>query len=113
AVLGPILLEAGHDVTGLDAGFYRDGALFSDHRKRPRVVLKDLREVTREDVAGHDAVIHLAELSNDPLGEHDPRLTFDINHLGSVRLAEAAKAAGVRRFIYTSSCSVYAPAPDP
>jgi nucleoside-diphosphate-sugar epimerase len=112
AVLGPILLERGFDVTGLDAGFYRDGCLFRDERAAPKVVARDIRRVDAADLRGFDAVVHLAELSNDPLGEHDPRLTFEINHQGSVKLAAAAKAAGVRRFVYTSSCSVYGAAED-
>jgi nucleoside-diphosphate-sugar epimerase len=73
----------------------------------PRTVLKDLRTVVAEDFRGYDAVVHLAELSNDPLGENRPEITFRINHGGSVRIAEAARAAGVRRFVYASSCSVY------
>jgi nucleoside-diphosphate-sugar epimerase len=107
AVLGPLLLERGHDVTGLDCGYYRSGWLYDDGRTRPSVITKDIRRITAKDVEGFDAVVHLAELSNDPLGEHDPRTTYDINHKGSVDLARACKAAGVRRFVYTSSCSVY------
>jgi nucleoside-diphosphate-sugar epimerase len=112
AVLGPLLLERGHDVTGLDCGYYRSGWLYDDGRTRPSVITKDIRRITARDVEGFDAVVHLAELSNDPLGEHDPRTTFDINHKGSVDLARACKAAGVRRFVYTSSCSVYGAAED-
>ena len=107
AVLGPILLDRGHEVTGLDCGFYRNGWLFDDDRRRPPVMTKDIRQIDAADVVDFDAVVHLAELSNDPLGEHDQRLTYDINHLGSVELARTCKAAGVRRFVYTSSCSVY------
>jgi nucleoside-diphosphate-sugar epimerase len=109
-VLGPRLLEVGHDVVGLDTGYYRDGWLFSDPFSMPRVprtLIKDLRHVDRGDLEGVDAVVHLAELSNDPLGENDPNVTFEINHEGSVRLARLAKDAGVRRFVYASSCSVY------
>jgi len=112
AIVAPTLLERGHDVTGLDAGFYRSGWLFNDNRTWPHIVSKDIRQVTAEDLAGFDAVVHLAELSNDPLGEHDPKTTYDINHRGSVELAKKAKAAGVRRFVYTSSCSVYGAAED-
>jgi nucleoside-diphosphate-sugar epimerase len=112
AVLGPLLLERGHTVVGLDSGFYRDGWLFEDGRTRPPVVLKDIRDVDAADVVDYDAVVHLAELSNDPLGEHDPRLTYAINHAGSVALARTCKAAGVPRFVYTSSCSVYGAAAD-
>lgn len=104
------LSAAGHEVLGLDTGYYRDGWLYSDNRRMldsPRTLNKDLREVTAEDLAGCEAVVHLAELSNDPLGQNNPEVTFKINHLGSVRLAELARKAGIRRFVYTSSCSVY------
>jgi nucleoside-diphosphate-sugar epimerase len=73
----------------------------------PRFINRDIREIGPDDVRGIDAVVHLAELSNDPLGENNPELTFQINHQASVRLAELAKAAGAKRFVYTSSCSVY------
>ena len=107
AIMGPKLIAAGHDVIGLDTGFYRRGWLFDDNATHPKVVSKDLRCVTAEDLAGFDAVVHLSELSNDPLGENDPELTMAINHRGSVALAEKARAAGVSRFIYASSCSTY------
>lgn len=107
AVLGPKLLERDHDAVGLDTGLYRRGLLYADPRPSPFVIDKDVREVSRSDLTGFEAVVHLAELSNDPLGENDPALTFAINHAGSVRLAELARAAGVRRFVYASSCSIY------
>jgi nucleoside-diphosphate-sugar epimerase len=107
AIMGPKLVEAGHDVTGIDTGFYRRGWLFDDGRTHPRVVSKDLRRITSADLEGFDAVVHLSELSNDPIGENDPALTMRINHEGSVALAEKARAAGVKRFIYASSCSTY------
>lgn len=107
AMLGPILTAHGHQVTGLDCGFYRNGWLFDDGRSRPPVVTKDIRQIDAADVVDFDAVVHLAELSNDPLGEHDQHLTYDINHRGSVELARTCKNAGVKRFVYTSSCSVY------
>jgi len=110
ARMAPILAARGHDITGLDTGFYRDGCLYHDPLGMPtgpRTIYKDLRAVTAEDLEGFDAVVHLAELSNDPLGENRPEITFVINHQGSVRLARAAKEAGVRRFVYASSCSVY------
>jgi len=107
SVLGSILIERGLDVVGVDCGFYRDGWLFNDQRPHPLTISKDIRNLTAGDLASFDAVIHLAELSNDPLGAHDPANTYDINHRGSVRLAAAAKEAGVARFIYASSCSVY------
>ena len=108
--LAPLLHARGHEVAGLDTGLYRDGCLYLDSLGIPvgvRTAYKDLRSVTPEDFAGFDAVIHLAELSNDPLGQNRPELTFRINHEGSVRIAQAARKAGVRRFVYASSCSVY------
>lgn len=107
SLLGPYLLMRGHDVVGLDTGYYRAGWLYPANVDRPRVVSKDLRAIGEADVSGFDAVVHLAELSNDPLGQQDPGLTHEINHGGSVRLAELARKAGVRRFVYMSSCSVY------
>src|SRR5262245_49040909 len=110
ARLGPWLISRGHEVTGLDAGFYRDGTLYLDPiglSQTPRTIYKDLRTVTSADFEGYDAVVHLAELSNDPLGQNKPEITFKINHEGSVRIAKAARQAGVRRMIYASSCSVY------
>ena len=108
--LAPLLHARGHEVAGLDTGLYRDGTLYLDSLGMSvgvRTAFKDLRTVTPEDFAGVDAVIHLAELSNDPLGQNRPELTFQINHQGSVRIAQAARKAGVRRFVYASSCSVY------
>ena len=107
AIMGPKLIEAGHDVTGLDTGFYRRGWLFDDGRAHPKVVSKDLRDVTVDDLGSFDAVVHLSELSNDPIGENDPGLTMEINHQGSAGLARKAKQAGVKRFVYASSCSTY------
>ena len=112
AVLGPRLLQQGFDVVGLDCGFYRDGWLYNDTGPRPLTLTKDVRWITPRDVEGFDAVVHLAELSNDPLGELSDRATYAINHLGSVTLARACKEVGVPRFIYTSSCSVYGAAED-
>lgn len=110
ARLAPWLHAHGHDVRGLDTGFYRDGCLYLDPQGLPfgpQTAYKDLRTVTPADFEGFDAVIHLAELSNDPLGQNRPEITFKINHEGSVRIAKAAREAGVRRFVYASSCSVY------
>lgn len=112
AVLGPTLLERGFDVVGVDCGLYRDGWLFDDRRPRPLTLTNDIRSIIPRDVEGFDAVVHLAELSNDPLGEHNASVTYDINHRGSVNLASACRIAGVPRFIYTSSCSVYGAAAD-
>ncbi|HII40012.1 MAG TPA: SDR family oxidoreductase [Thermoplasmata archaeon] len=109
ALLAPLLVRRGHDVVGLDTGFYRDGWLYSDRglRSYPRLLNKDTREITDQDLKGFDAVVHLAELSNDPLGQIRPDVTRQINHLASVGLASKAKAAGVKRFLWNSSCSVY------
>lgn len=111
-VLVPRLLVEGYDVTVMDAGFYRAAWLYQDALDRPPVLTRDTRSLTSEELRGFDAVIHLAELSNDPLCEHDQGLTMGINHGGSVALAQAAKAAGVPRFLYASSCSVYGAAGD-
>jgi nucleoside-diphosphate-sugar epimerase len=107
AVMGPVLSARGHEVVGLDAGFYRDGLLYDAGSPAPSVVTKDIRRLALDDLVGFDAVIHLAELSNDPLGRHTPSATYAINGEGSAHLARLAKAAGVRRFLYSSSCSVY------
>jgi nucleoside-diphosphate-sugar epimerase len=108
AVLTPILLADGHEVVGLDTDLYRGGT-FGDPAGLVDVpqIEADLRDVTVEQLDGIDAVIHLAALSNDPLGDLDPELTFDINHRASVRLARLAREAGVRRFAFSSSCSNY------
>lgn len=109
----PILQAHGHTVTGLDTGLFADcvlGAVPDD----PPTLRIDLREVTPSQLTGFDAVIHLAALSNDPLGYLEPQITYQINHRASVRLAQCAKAAGVHRFVYASTCSVYGAAgPDP
>jgi len=107
AIMGPKLIEAGHEVTGLDTGFYRRGWLYDDGRTHPQVFSRDQRQITVDDLRGFDAVVHLAELSNDPIGENDPGLTMAINHEGSTALARMAREAGVRRFIQASSCSTY------
>ena len=92
---------------GVDTGYYMDGWLYRGVDRRPETKLEDLRRLTAEDFEGVEAVVHCAELSNDPLGAFAPEVTYDINHRGSIRLAELAKAAGVTRFVYMSSCSVY------
>jgi len=106
-VLCAYLLQRGIEVTGLDAGFHRAGWLYHGVDRSPEWVAKDIRQVTHEDLVGFDAVVHMAELSNDPLGQLDPDLTLEINHRGSVRLATLARESGVERFIHMSSCSVY------
>lgn len=107
-VLGQKLLQAGYDVTGLDTGYYSEAWMYDfENFIKPEVIKKDIRDVTKVDLLGFDAVIHLAELSNDPVGENDPKITFEINHEGTKKLASCAKEAGVSKFIYFSSCSVY------
>ena len=106
AVAGPILISAGHEVIGLDTDLFA-GCDFGREISNIPEVHKDLRDLTPADLVGFDGVFHLAALSNDPLGDLDPDLTYDINHRASVRLAEVAKAAGVKRFVFSSSCSTY------
>ena len=96
AVLGPKLLDRRHEATGIDTGLYRRGWLFDDGRTRPMVISKDVRQLSQSELTGLDAVVHLAELSNDPLGENDPEITMEINHRGSVEFARKCKAAGTR-----------------
>ncbi|MDQ3705919.1 MAG: NAD(P)-dependent oxidoreductase [Chloroflexota bacterium] len=105
SVLTPHLRSLGHDVYGLDTGYYKECRLLET--EDVPTVNADVRSVTAADLQGFDAVIHLAALSNDPMGEIDPALTDEINHLGSVRLAELAREAGVPRFALASSCSMY------
>jgi nucleoside-diphosphate-sugar epimerase len=105
-VLVPMLLQAGHEVTGLDTNLF-EGSTFSDGIAKIPEIRKDVRDATLSDVDGFDAILHLAGLSNDPLGDLNPNLTFEINHEASVNLARLAKKAGVQRFIFSSSCSNY------
>ncbi len=107
SLLAPTLLSRGDEVTGLDTGYYKNGWLYNGVHETPHTLVKDIRHVTPDDLAGYDAVVHMAELSNDPIGDRIGEVTYDINHLGSVALASAAKRAGVARFVYMSSCSVY------
>ena len=106
-LLGPELIREGHDVVGVDTGFYKQGWLYRGVDRTVYTVDGDVRRLTVDDLRGFDAVVHMAELSNDPLGDLIGDVTYDVNHKGSVRLAELAKQAGVERFIYMSSCSVY------
>src|SRR5579884_1718935 len=110
--LTQVLCERGHDVVGLDTGFYRDGWLYDGGPAPMTTVRRDVRHIRDEDVMGYDAVVHLAELSNDPLGQQNPTLTYEINHRGSVNLALTCKRLGISRFVYSSSCSVYGAAAD-
>ena len=107
SLLAPELIRQGYEVIGVDTGFYKEGTLFRSGKSTPMILAKDIRQITEEDLCGADAVVHMAELSNDPLGQLAPDITYKINHEGSVRLATVARAAGVKRFVYMSSCSVY------
>ncbi|MGR9099758.1 MAG: NAD-dependent epimerase/dehydratase family protein [Gammaproteobacteria bacterium] len=105
-VLVPLLLKHGHDVTGLDNGLFQR-CTFTGRIIEVPAIKKDIRDLALSDLAGFEAVVHLAGLSNDPLGDYNPRLTEEINWTASVRLAELAKIAGIERFVFASSCSVY------
>jgi nucleoside-diphosphate-sugar epimerase len=106
AVLTPMLLERGHSVVGLDSDIYRACTFVGGLAQTPTIE-KDIRDALIDDVAGYDALIHLAGLSNDPLGDYRPNLTDEVNFKASIRLAQLAKRAGVPRFLYASSCSNY------
>jgi nucleoside-diphosphate-sugar epimerase len=105
-ILVPMLLGRDHAVVGLDTNYFTS-CLFTGELPEVPQIEKDIRDVTAEDVAGFDAVIHLAGLSNDPLGDYRPNLTEEINDAAAVRLAHLAKGAGVKRFLFASSCSNY------
>jgi nucleoside-diphosphate-sugar epimerase len=113
SVLVPLFTEAGHEVIGLDTGLFADCTL-GPLPAEPPALRVDLRDVTPEDLADLrlDAVVHLGALCNDPLGDLDPELTYDVNHRATVRLAKAAKAAGAQRFLFSSSCSLYGAGTD-
>jgi nucleoside-diphosphate-sugar epimerase len=111
SVAVPLLQVEGHEVVGLDSDLYA-GCDFGEPPQQLPEIEKDLRDISKEDFNGFDAVLHFAALSNDPVSNLDPRSTYDINHLASVRLAELAKAAGVERFVFSSSCSTYGAAGD-
>jgi nucleoside-diphosphate-sugar epimerase len=106
SVVGPMLHDAGHEVVGLDAFYYR-GCDFGEVEFPFEERQGDVRDVTADDLEGFDAVVHLAALSNDPLGDLSADLTYDINLHGTLHLAERAKEAGVERFVFASSCSMY------
>src|SRR6476659_547155 len=107
SLLAPELIRQGYEVIGLDTGFYKERTFYRDGGTTPLTLAKDLRHIEVEDLKGVDAVVHMAELSNDPAGQLAPTITYEINHKGSVHLAELARRAGVKRFVYMSSCSVY------
>ncbi|MBW2514729.1 MAG: SDR family oxidoreductase [Deltaproteobacteria bacterium] len=105
-ILTPMLISRGHEVIGLDSDLYRH-CTFGDDPPAVTEIEKDIRDIELTDLSGLDSVIHLAGLSNDPLGDLDPDLTYEINHKASVRLARLAKKAGIKRFVFSSSCSNY------
>jgi len=111
AVAAPLLQEAGHEVVGLDSDLFT-GCDFGNPNPEVPEIRKDFRDLTESVFSEFDAVVHLGALSNDPLGNLDPNLTFDINHHASVKMAELARAAGVSRFVFSSSCSTYGAAGD-
>jgi nucleoside-diphosphate-sugar epimerase len=111
SVLAPLVQQAGHEVVGLDT-FLFEGGQFGEDGPPIESIRMDLRDVEVADLRGFDAVMHLAALSNDPVGDLNTQCTYDINHLGSVRLAKLAKQAGVKRLIFASSCSLYGVAGD-
>jgi len=110
-VMVPMLMSEGYDVVGLDSDLYRRST-FGEWRDPITTIEKDVRDIQESDLQGFDAVIHLAALSNDPLGNLNPQLTYDINHLASVQLAELCRKARVARFLFASSCSNYGAAGD-
>jgi nucleoside-diphosphate-sugar epimerase len=112
SLLAPELVRRGFEVVGLDTGYYKERSLYPEPGVTPSSLVKDLRRVEPADLRDIDAVVHMAELSNDPAGQLAPRITYEINHQGSIHLAELARKAGVQRFVYMSSCSVYGVAGD-
>ena len=106
-VLAPAIVADGHEVVGLDTRYFRDAQLGAEPDQSYRSLDKDLRHVEAADLEGFDVVMHLAGLSNDALGQVSSSVTYDINHCATIRLATLAKQAGVTRFLYASSCSVY------
>jgi nucleoside-diphosphate-sugar epimerase len=111
SVAGHVIRSAGHEVVGLDSDLFA-GCDFGQPAEAIPEIRKDLRDLVVADLKGFDAVLHFAAISNDPLGDLDPSLTYEVNHVASVHLAELAKAAGVKRFVFSSSCSTYGAAGD-
>lgn len=107
SVLVPLLIQNKYEVAGYDSGFFEDKVVGSFREPHYTKITKDIRKINNSDIKGVDAIIHLSALSNDPIGEIDPKLTEEINYKSSVRLAKLAKKAGVKRFIFSSSCSIY------
>ncbi|MBN2366996.1 MAG: SDR family oxidoreductase, partial [Calditrichaeota bacterium] len=110
-VMVPMLVQAGHEVVGMDSDLY-ERSNFGEFPLAVENIRKDIRDVEASDLAGFDAIIHLAGLSNDPLGDLNPQITYEINHLASVRLAELVRSVGIRQFIFSSSCSTYGASTD-
>jgi nucleoside-diphosphate-sugar epimerase len=111
SVLVPVLERAGHEVVGLDSDLFSP-CIFGQNGHEVESLRADVRDIQSEDLAGFEAVVHLAAVCNDPVGNLNPQATYDINHLASVRVAETAKEAGVERFVFASSCSLYGKAGD-
>jgi nucleoside-diphosphate-sugar epimerase len=111
SVLVPMLEDAGHEVSGLDSDLFAP-CTFGSNGHKVEALRADVRDVESEDLAGFDAVVHLAAVCNDPVGDLNPQATYDINHLASLRVAQKAKKAGVGRFLFSSSCSLYGKAGD-
>ena len=107
SLLAPELMRRGHEVVGIDTGYYKERSLYRSGESLPYTIVKDLRDLEASDLKACNAVVHMAELSNDPIGQLVPHITYEINHKASVRLAELAREAGIQRFVYMSSCSVY------
>ena len=110
-VMSPMLMRAGHEVVGLDSDLYETCTFGTDLHCHPEI-RKDIRDVAASDLRGFDAIVHLAGLSNDPLCNLNPDITYDINHKGTVHLAQLAKEVGILRFLFSSSCSTYGAAGD-
>lgn len=107
SLLVNLLTEKGYEVIGIDTNYYGKDCAFYPFQPKIKEINKDTREISQEDIKGAYAICHLAALSNDPMGELNPGLTYDINHHASVKIAEMAKRTGVEKFIYSSSCSLY------
>ena len=106
-LVADVLANHGHEIIGVDTGYYKNGWLYNGLTQSPRTIVKDVRQLEVSDLDGVEAIVHMAELSNDPIGDLIGDVTYDINHAGSLRLATLAREAGVSRFVYMSSCSVY------
>ena len=107
SLLAPLLLKKGYEVVGIDTNYFNEDCQFYQPEKGFKEIIRDTRQLKEQDLEGAYAICHLAALSNDPMGDLNPQLTYDINHLASVEIARKAKKAGVEKFIYSSSCSLY------